>query len=581
MRSYYRVDDVRQAERTRVEAAQRATGDPDVMMKRAAAGVSAVCAARLGDLATTRQNALSKNDSRTLKCLLLVGGGDNGGDALYAAAMLCGQLREADKEVEVKAVLLSPRVHQRALAAARTAGVDILTPPQPTGSGVEQDWQTRVLAQARDADLWVDGIVGTGARGALRQEIAALVSALESLRTERGKTVVAVDVHTGVTADDGTLNGPALGADEVVTMGALKSALILPPAADLHDRVHLVDLGMELTVTPSVIEIDAGTAKRNYPAPRPPDHKYTRGVVGITTGSTHYPGAALLSLSGAISVGPGMIRYLGEKELRPLVLAHFPEVVTQPGRVQADVIGCGMLVHSDEQRDLIGAALTARTDVPLVVDAGALPVIPEVSSEDSWGARPLVLTPHPGEAAALLRAYGQRVRRENVEQAPKRYARQLADLTGAVVVLKLSATVIASPAGQIWCQRQAPAWAATAGCGDVLAGMIGAWLALWQARREETTLARAETPTGVATPGLDEAVASAVWLHGMAADQASAGGPLRASAIGPAATAILASLIGGGRGGQRLANLREGDFARVEDSVINEQLDVLSRQERR
>ncbi len=246
----------------------------------------------------------------------------------------------------------------------------------------------------------------------------------------------------------------------------------------------------------------AADAARWIAVPTAASHKYTRGVLGVVTGSSPYPGAAVLGVEAALRTGVGMLRYLGDARPSDLVLQRRPETVTVPGRVQAWLLGSGM--GPAAERD--GAAhdrlaLAVDSGCPLVLDAGALDLV-------DAGSAPRVLTPHAGELAALLGAS-----RAEVEQHPLASARAAAERHGATVLLKGSTSIAVEPGGRARAARSAPAWLATAGAGDALAGILGALVATHaeQVRAEPAVL-------------VDLAAAAAV-LHGLAAEAASAGGP--------------------------------------------------------
>lgn len=200
---------------------------------------------------------------------------------------------------------------------------------------------------------------------------------------------------------------------------------------------------------------------RMWPVPDATSHKYTRGVVGLDTGSADYPGAALLGIAGALNSGAGMVRYVGEAP-RELVIGRFPSVVLADGRVQAMVIGSGW--GEAEAGARVAAAL--RREVPLVVDADALRALPPALPDNS------LLTPHAGELARLLG-----VERTEVEGDPVGHAVEGARRSGAVVLLKGGAQYVATPRGGVSRAVAGPAWTAQAGSGDVLAGVCGTLLA--------------------------------------------------------------------------------------------------------
>ena len=456
----------------------------------------------------------------------LVGPGNNGGDTLHALAVL------AARGVGVTAVLTSPTVHEGGLEALRSVGGRLLSvvgdAPGP------MVWAGEALAEAFGADVVLDGLLGIGARGGLRgpsRQLVQLLQELQDIGGGRRPFVVAVDVPSGIGVDDGSLPGPVLRADVTVTFGAVKAGLVLPPASALAGRVEVVDLGLgpvleRLGRGPVVTRLEAADLRALWPVPGGSAHKYTRGVVGVVAGSTTYPGAAVLAVAGALGAGCGMVRYVGPRAVADAVRAAHPEVVAGAGRVQAWVVGPGVAADDPDQGPHLRRVLShAEGDgTPVVVDAGALAALP-----DHVG--PLtVLTPHAGELAALVSARGVGVERSEVEADPLRWVHEAQRLTGATVLLKGATTLVAGP-GTTMSQAEAPPWLATAGAGDVLAGVLGALLA-------GTSADLAGDPTLVA-----RLAAAAASVHGRAATAANPGGPVTASAVAAALPAVVAELV--------------------------------------
>lgn len=408
------VEEVRAA-----EAALMATVPEGTLMQRAAYG-----------LANAVLDLLGGGYGR--RVLLLVGAGHNGGDALYAGAVL------ARRGALVEAWLLSTSAHEAGLAALRTAGGRVGTPR----SGVT-------------FDVVVDGIVGIGGRPGLRD------GAVEALAAAAGVPVVAVDTPSGVDVDSGATPGEHVEADLTVTFGTHKGCHLLDPAALACGAVELVDIGLDPFLPPAAIEaLQPEDVAAMLPVPDPDGHKYTRGVVGIRAGSDAYPGAGLLSVAGAACGLAGMVRYDGDQSVLDLVRAAHPEVVG-PGRVQTWVVGSGSDAAAEPAlRDALAEG------VPVVVDADALAFADLVRGRDA------VLTPHAGELSRLLG-----VDREEIEAEPLRHARAAADRYDAVVLLKGRHTVVARPGGRVRVTTTGTPWLATAGAGDVLGGLVGALLA--------------------------------------------------------------------------------------------------------
>jgi ADP-dependent NAD(P)H-hydrate dehydratase / NAD(P)H-hydrate epimerase len=470
MRRAYTVEQVRAAETALMERLP-----PGALMQRAAAGLAAVCADLL---------AAGPGGVYGARVVVLAGSGDNGGDALYAGARL------ARRGARVDAVLVAPdKVHRGGLAALRAGGGRVAPDPGALGG----------------ADLLLDGIVGIGGRAGLRGDAADLVKSLPA-----GVTV-AVDTPSGVDVDTGETPAEHVRAEVTVTFGTHKVGLLVDPAATAAGTVHLVDIGLALpdpAVPPAVEALQAADAAALLPVPATHDHKYSRGVVGVAAGSPEFTGAAVLAVSGAVAGPAGMVRYDGPEPVAALVRSAHPEVVVGPGRVQAWVVGSG---GGGEVADALRRVRDA--GVPLVVDADALGHLPRPVGV------PALLTPHAGELARMLG-----VGRDDVQAAPLRHAREAADRYAATVLLKGARTLVAEPGGRVRVNPTGTPWLATAGSGDVLAGLCGALLAT----------------------GLDplDAGSLGAWVHGAAATLASGGGPVSASGVAAAVPQALARLRG-------------------------------------
>jgi ADP-dependent NAD(P)H-hydrate dehydratase / NAD(P)H-hydrate epimerase len=253
--------------------------------------------------------------------------------------------------------------------------------------------------------------------------------------------------------------------------------------------------------------------------PRESDDKYSRGVLGVITGSTMYPGAAVLGVEAALRTGLGMVRYLGPERPSTLVLSRRPEVVTVDGRVQAWLIGSGIdAVDGSESTKWMTDAIAQ--NVPLVLDGGALSLCDRAVG-------PVVITPHFRELAKLISGDA-----EDVSRDPGGAATSAATRLGVTVLLKGHTTYVASPEGLLLRASVAPTWLATAGAGDALGGILGALVATHtdEAITDSTALARL--------------AASAAVIHGLAAERASAGGPVTVLDVATAVSATIGALLG-------------------------------------
>ncbi len=460
MPGVWKVAQVREA-----EAALMATLPAGALMQRAAAGL----AARVARLLTGSGGVYGAHVT------VLTGPGNNGGDALFAGALL------AERGARVTAVEVFPgRRHREAGEALVAAGGRFAsTLPDRT-------------------DLALDGIVGIGGRAGLPD---SAVSLLERLATA---VMVAVDVPSGVDVDTGAVVGPAVHADVTVTFGCHKPAVAVGAGAAHAGFVDYVDIGLQpylpepFAVIPTLDDV-----ARWWPRPQPYDDKYTRGVLGVCAGSYRYPGAGELAVAGALAGPAGYIRYAGSAARH--VRYRYPEVVTKDrvadsGRVQAWTAGPGMGTDS-----VAASQLSAAFDegVPICLDADGLTLIANDPVLLEQRIAPMVLTPHDREYSRLAdRATG-----------PDRIgdALELARRFDCIVLLKGFRTVIADPSGKVYLNPTGDPALATAGSGDVLAGLLGALLA--------------------AGMPVDRAAVAAAFVHGLAGREAARQGPVTASGI--------------------------------------------------
>ncbi|MGH4018598.1 MAG: NAD(P)H-hydrate dehydratase, partial [Pseudonocardiaceae bacterium] len=348
-----------------------------------------------------------------------------------------------------------------------------------------------------EPDLVLDGIVGLSARGPLRPEAAALV---EQVRAP----ILAVDLPSGVDPDTGATDGAAVTAAATVTFGARKPVHVLNPAR--CGAVHLVDIGIGPELgEPDLRVLTPAEVGACWPAPGPASDKYTQGVTGVAAGSVEYPGAAVLATGGAVLATSGMVRFAGTAA--DVVGTRWPEVivtgsVTDAGRVQAWVVGPGIGTGT-AGREVLWHVLG--DGVPVCADADAITLLathPELADARDPDAA-LVLTPHDREFARLT---GEAPGTDRVCAA-----RDAARRFGAVLLLKGNTTIVAAPDGRVLANPARSAWAATAGSGDVLSGIVGALLA---AGLEPAT-----------------AAAAAVHAHEFAADLSANGAPAPASML--------------------------------------------------
>jgi len=497
------VIDLRSVEQVRAaeEAAFRLV-PAGTLMQRAAHALAISCANLLAEV----RGAVVGS-----RVVLLVGSGNNGGDALWAGAFL------ARRGCRVDAILLSDRAHAEGLVALRAAG----------------GWVHHVTRLddrlIDDADLVLDGILGIGGRGGLRPDAAELADAVAT----SDALVVAVDVPSGVDADTGAVPGGVLSADVTVTFGAVKPSLVVAPGSFHAGVVQLVDIGLDFSdATPIAQVMDALDVAAWVPEPIEADYKYSRGVVGLAVGSAAYRGAALMATQAARHANVGMVRLLDRRDgVAPLVVEQFPDVVVDgsapAGQTRATAWACGSGFVGDDDDDEAVVMAVLDSEAPVVLDAGALTVVAESTAvrdriaARSRAGRVTVLTPHQGEferlQPGLLAASSGRLAAAVTAAA---------DLQ-CIVVLKGAGTIIAAPSGEAFVDTEGTADLGVAGSGDVLTGMVGAILA-------------GAAADGRCGDGL-EPVAAAVWLHGRAGRLAARHAPVTAPDIAAQTAAAVRS----------------------------------------
>jgi hydroxyethylthiazole kinase-like uncharacterized protein yjeF len=473
MRQAHEVVKVRAA-----EGALMATLPEGALMQRAAFGLASVCARLL-------------EEPYGARVVVLAGSGDNGGDALYAGALL------ARRGAAVHAITAGSRTHPGGAGALRAAGGGLLGPAEPSVPGL--------VAQA---DLIVDGMLGIGGRGGLREPYSSLAGQAAGSPA----VVVATDLPSGIDADTGVVEGPAVRADFTVTFGTWKPGLLIDPGAGHAGVAELIDIGLAPYLdAPDLVALQSPDVTDLLPVPTAESDKYRRGVLGVVAGSDRFTGAAWLAVGAAVRGGAGLVRLVAPGRPAAVVRQAWPEavitviedagptaaqVLQTAGRVQAWAAGPGM--GTDENAARLLREVLAQ-NVPVLVDADGLTLL---AAERGLVPRqaPTLVTPHAGELARLLGADPADVEARRLE-----HVRRAASELGVTVLLKGSTTVIAEPrdGAPVFVNPTGTPWLATGGTGDVLSGLAGSLLA----------------------QGLDvtHAAAVAAYLHGLAARLAAAG----------------------------------------------------------
>ncbi|MEX1365716.1 MAG: NAD(P)H-hydrate dehydratase [Nannocystaceae bacterium] len=428
-----------------------------LLMERAALCVSRQTAARWRD----------RGEQGSAGVGVMVGPGNNGADGLAVARQLRGW------GVPVQAWMVT-ETHNRAVAEqlglARAMGVKV-------HRGLPDDDQA--------GRLWVDGLLGTGSRGAPRGAVAEAVQWLRGVEAE----CIAIDLPTGLDPDTGVVTGPAVRAWCTVTFARSKPGLHVTPGRAHAGRIVVADIGLadppDMDDRLALLDpAGVATILRRLPAGA---HKGERGLLGIVGGSPGTTGAVLLAGTAALRAGAGLVTVASpDPALGSMLLAARPELMTAPlhhdpplaprqllPRAQALVVGPGL---TDEASQRMLPRLFLEDSRPALWDASALDHVP---TDGATPTAPRVITPHPGEAARLLAKIDPEVGwSSSLVQAERlEAARRLASAIHALVVLKGEGTVIAAPDGLTWVAVSGGPALATAGSGDVLAGLGGAMLA--------------------------------------------------------------------------------------------------------
>jgi len=436
---------------------------------------------------------------------VLCGPGNNGGDGFVAARLL------AAHGIEVSVGLLGEAAALKGDAASAFSN---MTASGWNGS-IEPlaNFLTSPAFQA--ADIMIDALFGAGLARDLDGVARNAVLAMNDWTRQTGRAILAVDVPSGLDGSTGLVRGVAVEARETVTFFRLKPGHLLLPGRLLCGATQIADIGIEpdvlQTILPKTFANGPALWGRDFPFPRAQGHKYARGHALVMSGPMHQTGAARLSARGALRAGAGLVTVATSREALPIHAAALTAIMTrlcegpddlrdllEDKRFNAIVMGPGLGV-GETTRALVLTALASTTSAAetkrsFVFDADALTSfageLPALAAAIKASGATVVLTPHDGE---FQRLFGDSV----TEEGKLARVRAAAALSGAVVLLKGADTTVAEPDGKASIAYDLPAWLATAGSGDVLAGIIGGLLAQGMAAFE--------------------AVSAAVWLHGAAA----------------------------------------------------------------
>ncbi len=491
------ADDVR-----RQDAEAAARGIPvDTLMRASGAAVAAAGIRMLG-------GAYGRH------VVVACGKGNNGGDGLVAAWLL----RHRGASVRLALPAGDPPENGPAGRARRAFGGAVI------GAGA-------LAEEASRADLVIDALLGVGLSRAPDGAIAGAIADLNAA----APLVLSVDVPSGLDGDTGRVPGDAIRARRTVSLGGYKPGLLTARGRALSPEVEVADIGIPEDLRGGIAwALEASDVAAMIPAREPGSNKYRTGVCLCVCGSRAMPGAAALVTAGAVQAGAGLTILAAPASVCAIAAARIPEIVTVPlgddgegildekglepirkrlARASALAVGPGLSQHPVTGE--VVRALVAGAAVPLVLDADGLTAFAGAAARLSARPAPTVLTPHEGEFTRLT---GRPIEDRLAE------ARQLSADCGCVVLLKGSGTVVASPDGRVLVNSTGNAALASAGTGDVLTGILVAFLAR----------------------GMDpfEAAAAAAWIHGAAGDRFAHGTPPRASEIAAAVGAVLGEIAG-------------------------------------
>ncbi|MGA9377678.1 MAG: NAD(P)H-hydrate dehydratase [Phormidium sp.] len=426
---------------------------------------------KVAGLISQRIKSLFPTSSFSGKVGVLVGPGHNGGDALVVARELhfCGY--------QVKIYRVFPKLKEL------TAQHDLYA--QSLGISYVNE-----LADLQDCDLIIDGLFGFGLEREIKDDLAAKINQLN----EWSKTVVSIDLPSGLHTDTGEVLGTAIRANYTLCLGLWKLGLLQDQALEYVGKAELIDFDIPLAditeilgETPLIQRVTTAFIKQHLPLLRPAvTHKYKQGHLLLICGSRKYAGGAILTGLGARGSGVGMLSIAVPESLKPLLVSHLPEALiigceeTENGAIASlpdgvdlggyDAIACGPGITT-EVTTIVERLLA--NNKPLILDADGLNILAQLGTISTLKNRQeiTVLTPHSGEFKRLFPDI------ENVQQNRVEAVKKAAELTQAIVLLKGARTAIANPAGKVWIVPESTPALARGGSGDVLTGLIGGLLA--------------------------------------------------------------------------------------------------------
>lgn len=454
------------------------------------------------------EEAKSMLEGKEKKVVILVGAGNNGGDGLVAARYLF------EWGFSVKVWLLNSEDKIKGDARINLEIAKKILSHQDIIEVIAEDGFLQQIADLNSADLVIDSILGTGIQGnvtGIKREIIIFLNSLE-------KKVLAVDIPSGLDADTGKLLGCCVRANRTVTFALPKVGLLVYPGAEYSGEIKVVDIGI-----PSILVKEANLTNHYLsqdlvrewlPTRKPTAHKGIAGRVLIIAGSRGMAGAAVLAAQGVLKAGAGLVFLAVPESIYPLVGSQLREVMVWPLKEtkegtlalsawiqlekllnQADALVVGPGLSSNEETSILVLKILDEISKPIVVDADGLNILAKNKQFLAKIKNHLILTPHPGEFARLI---GQTI--GQIEENRLELTKEKAKEWGVTLVLKGARTLVAADDGNIYINPTGNAGMATAGSGDVLAGVIG----------------------GLLAQGMEKiyGASAGVYLHGLAGDLA-------------------------------------------------------------
>ena len=480
----------------------------------AEAGVSTGDLMEKAGVEVAGQAIQSLSTPRGAQVVVLVGPGNNGGDGLVASRYL------HQWGARVQVYLCAPRNEPDPnLTLVEDRGIPVMSAANDSGL-------SQLRQQLEAASLIIDAVLGTGKARPLARPLDGtlrdILLQVASIRRASGKTVLAVDLPTGLNADTGEVDPACPGADITVALGLPKLGHYTFPGASVTGRLEIVDIGLPAGIDRDVaLELLTPDQVQRLLPSRPLEaHKGTFGRLLVVAGSRNFVGATVLACGGAYRAGAGLVTLATPRSVYPIAAAalaeatHLPLPETDGGAISADAtasvresmseyaaaaIGCGLGQDPETRQFIQELLLDGSSDapvpaVPLVLDADALNALAQIPAWHHTLKASAVLTPHPGEMARL---YGMTT--DQVQERRLDLACQAAQEWGQVVVLKGAFTIVAAPDGTTRISPFANPGLASGGTGDVLTGIIG----------------------GLLTQGLSplDAASCGVYIHAAAAEE--------------------------------------------------------------